>query len=71
MTHTPLRTKLAARRQVRAAQQDLLRELAPYRTSREVLDLLAALQGRDGGEVELMRTALTRKLNHTGLRSVA
>lgn len=62
MTTTTLRDRLSARRQARAAQRNLHRELTSYRTHGEVNDLLATLEREDGAEVDAMRTILTRQL---------
>jgi hypothetical protein len=62
MTTTTLRKKLTDRRQARAARQDLLRDLASYRTPREVNDLLAAFEDHEDADVDAMRTVLTRQL---------
>jgi hypothetical protein len=59
---TNLRDRLTARRQARAAQRNLHRELTSYRTDREVNDLLATFDREEGADVEAMRTVLTHQL---------
>lgn len=64
MTTSTLRDKLATRRQARATEQTIRRDLASFRTDREVSDLLATLDGQDGAEVDTIRTILAGRVEH-------
>ena len=66
-----VRDDLRERRQVRAQQRVLQRELATYSTHTEVDDLLASLSRDDGVEAERMRTMLTRNIQHAQRTSIA
>ncbi len=70
--HTPIHTltaELRERRAARAQHRRLRHELATYRTRAEVDDLLAALTGQEGPEVEEIRDILSMNLQrNTTLR---
>jgi hypothetical protein len=57
-----LRSTLRDRLDTRREQRTLARELASYRTTAEVDDLLAALSRDDSGQAEHIRTILTQNL---------
>ena len=66
-----VRDDLRERRQARAEQRVLQRELATYTTHREVDDLLGALRSEDGVEAERMRSMLSRNIQHSQRTSIA
>jgi hypothetical protein len=53
-----IRDELSERREARARYNAMKRELAAYRTPREVDDLLAVIEHQDGPEVQQIRDIL-------------
>jgi hypothetical protein len=53
-----IRDELSERREARARYNAMKRELAAYRTRREVDDLLAVVEHQDGPEVQQIRDIL-------------
>ncbi len=68
---TTVRDDLRERRQVRAEQRLLERQIATYATPHEIDDLLASLSRDDSVEADRMRSMLTRNMQHSQRTSVA
>jgi hypothetical protein len=60
-----LRDELRVRRQERAEHRALQRELASYRTPREIDDLLGAVAEQDGRDAQRVRDILLDNLRPT------
>jgi hypothetical protein len=59
-----VRDDLRERRQARAEHRALERELSAYTTRSDVDDLLAAMNGHEGEDVERIRSILADNLQH-------
>ena len=64
-------TSLRERRQARADQRSLERDLASYSTRSDVDDLLAALRDEDSADAERIRAILARNLQDRGTGRIA
>ena len=59
---TSVRERWTSARDARVARRALERELASYRTSAEVYDLLALVEGTDGDDQDAIRSILVGRL---------
>ncbi|MFC5178639.1 hypothetical protein [Nocardioides taihuensis] len=59
---TAVRERWTSARDARTARRTLERELASYRTSAEVYDLLALVEGTDGDDQDAIRSILVGRL---------
>lgn len=59
-----VRDELRERRQARAEERALERELATYATAAEVDDLLGSMRGQDDADVDRIRGIVIRNLQH-------
>ncbi len=66
-----LRDDLRERREARAADRQLVRELSSYRTRAEADDLLGAIRDQHGPDADRIRAILSHNLSEAHLHRIA